>query len=151
MTLYLWTPGELWVTMLDYLKGVMDYFPEVIKGISTIPVANHLFQVRPEDKCMLLYEERVTASNHTVSQLLFVTPRASKDIKTSIDLILTRVRIPDEDDWGKLVRVLRYIRVTLHLPLILRADSLNVIKWWVDASFATQPDCKGHTGTKISI
>jgi hypothetical protein len=37
------------------------------------------------------------------------------------------------------------------LPLILRADRLNIIKWWFDASFATHDDCRGHTGATMSL
>ena len=52
---------------------------------------------------------------------------------------------------GKLVRVLRYIRGTLYLPLIIRDDSLNIIKWWVYASFVAHPDRKGPTGAIVSM
>ena len=48
----------------------------------------------------------------------------------AIDFLCTRVRIPDEDYWGKLVRV---------LPLILGSESMIVIKWWVSASFVAHP------------
>jgi hypothetical protein len=65
--------------------------------------------------------------------------------------LTTRVRNPDEDDWGKLRRLMRYIKGTINLPPILRADSLNVIKWWVDASFATHDDCRGHTRGTMSF
>jgi hypothetical protein len=37
------------------------------------------------------------------------------------------------------------------MPLILKADSLNIIKWWVDASYATHGDCRGHTGATMSL
>ena len=47
--------------------------------------------------------------------------------------------------------MLRYLKSTLYCPLILRADNLNVLKWWVDASFATHPDMKGHTGATMSM
>ena len=47
--------------------------------------------------------------------------------------------------------VLIYFRGNLHLPLILRSDSLNVIKLWVDAYFVAHPDCKGHTEAMISM
>ena len=67
----------------------------------------------------------------------------------AIDFLCTRVMIQDEDDWGNLLRVLGYIRGTPHIPLILRADSLSFIKWWVDASFSAHPDCKGRTGAMI--
>ena len=75
-----------------------------------------------------------------VAQLIFVELRVSKDIKIAIAFLCTLVRSLGMDYWENLVRVLRYIRVTLHLPLILRADNLSVIKWWVDTSFAEHPD-----------
>jgi hypothetical protein len=37
------------------------------------------------------------------------------------------------------------------MPLVLRAGILNIIKWWVDASFATHDDCKGHTDATMSL
>ena len=40
--------------MIDYLKGVLEDFPEVIMGRSEIPEANHMFRVRPEYKQALL-------------------------------------------------------------------------------------------------
>ena len=67
----------------------------------------------------------------------------------SIDLLCTWVRSPDEDEWKNVVRVIRYTRGIVHMPLIPRANVLSVIKWWVDASFATNPDCKGHTGAMV--
>ena len=126
--------------MLDYLKGLLEDFPEVVTGRSTIPAANHMLQVRPEDEKTIIKEEGGTAFHHTVAQLLFVTSSASKYIKMAIYFLCTQVRIPYEVDWGELVRVIRYIIGTLHLPLILRANVLSVIKWWVDASFAAHPD-----------
>jgi hypothetical protein len=61
------------------------------------------------------------------------------------------VRIPDEGDWGKLKRLLRYIRSTIYMPLILPVDSLNITKWWVDVSSAKHDNCRGHTGAMMSL
>ena len=33
----------------------------------------------------------------------------------------------------------------------MRADSLNTIRWWVDASYRVHWDCKGHTGAMMSM
>ena len=49
MTLEFWTPGELQLTMVYYLKGVPWDLPEVIMGQSTSPVVNNLFQVAEEE------------------------------------------------------------------------------------------------------
>ena len=77
--------------------------------------------------------------------------RCIKYIQTALAFLTTRVRDPDEDDWKKLYRVLEYLRGTIKLGLVLRVDSLNVIKWWVDASYVIHPDMKGHTGSTMPL
>jgi len=37
------------------------------------------------------------------------------------------------------------------MPLTLEADSLQLTKWWVDASFAVHMDMKSHTGGALSL
>ena len=68
-----------------------------------------------------------------------------------IAFLCNRLRILEEDDLKNLVRVIRYIRGTLHLPLILSSDILSVIKWWVDTSFTAHPYCKGNTRVMMSM
>ena len=33
----------------------------------------------------------------------------------------------------------------------MKADSLSMIRWWVDASYGVNWDCKGQTGVMMSI
>ena len=47
MPLNFQTPVEPRVTMVEYLKGVLEDFPEVPTGRSTISGTNSLFQVMP--------------------------------------------------------------------------------------------------------
>jgi hypothetical protein len=47
--------------------------------------------------------------------------------------------------------VLDYLKGTLHMPLVLSADSLTLLQWWVDAAYAVHHDCKGHTGAGMSF
>ena len=49
--------------------------------------------------------------------------------------LTTILKATDEDDWGELRQVMKFIKGALVFKLTLRADSLSVIKWWVDASF----------------
>ena len=126
--------------MIDYLRGVFEDFSAVITGRSTSLAANHMFQAMPEDDQTLLDEEGATAFHHMVAQLQYFTSSASKAIKMAISFPCTQVRILYDDDSGNLVRVFIDIRGTLHFPLILRANSLSVIKWWVDAYFSAHSD-----------
>ena len=91
------------------------------------------------------------AFHPTMAQLLFLSARARRDIQPATAFLTTRVRSPDEDDWGKVKRVLGYLKGTLHMPLILSADSLTLSRWWVDAAYAVHDDCRGHTGAGMSF
>lgn len=54
------------------------------------------------------------------------------------------------DDWEKLLHLLKYCNGTRKDKLILSADDLHVIKWFVDSSFAVHADFKSHTGGTMS-
>ena len=63
-------------------------------------------------------------------QLLFAANRERRDIQTAVSFLTTQVKAPDEDDWGKLVRVLKYINVKQYMKLILSADKMNFTVHW---------------------
>jgi hypothetical protein len=87
---------------------------------------------------------------HTwVAKSLFACKRARPDTHTATTLLCTRVKSPNQDDWKKLMRLLEYIKGSLKDVLVLKADDLHVIKWYVDASFAVHADFKSHTGAAM--
>jgi hypothetical protein len=71
--------------------------------------------------------------------------------RPSVAYLTTRVREPDLDNWAKLTHLIRYLRGSLTLPLILSATGSGILKWWVDGSFATHPSMRGHTGSRLSM
>ena len=46
---------------------------------------------------------------------LFLRARARPDTRTAVSFLCSRTRSPDEDDWGKLKRVLKYLYGTKHM------------------------------------
>ena len=44
------------------------------------------------------------------------------------------------------IQLLQYFNGTLDMPLILGADSLAKLKWWVNAAYTVHDDMKSHTG-----
>ena len=153
MSIDLLAERQVTVTMVEYLKGVISNFEEV--KILTVTASSrakrHLYTVREGCKHKKLDEKRGTAFHRAVAQLLFVCPRARKDIQKATSFLTKKVRYPDEYDWVKLKHLLRYSRQTINMPLILRVDSLKIIKWWVDASYAVHLDMRGHTGATMSF
>jgi hypothetical protein len=143
--------GKVMVTMMEYIKNIIKDFPEEIVGTKTSPAADHLFTVRDPSLAKVLPEEQAMAFHCTTAQLLFLSARVRRDIQPATAFLTTRVRSPDEDNWGKVKRVLSYLKGTLHMPLILSADLLTLSRWWVDAAYAVHDDCRGHTGAGMSF
>jgi hypothetical protein len=82
---------------------------------------------------------------------MFASAWTRKDIQPTVAFLTTRVKSPEKDNWLKLKRLLKYIRGTISMPLILKAESLSIVKWWVDTSYATRGDERGHTGATTSM
>ena len=122
------------VPMFDHLNKIIQEFPKLINGLAASPAAGHLFQVRYKTKAKYLSEEQAVAFHHMVIQLLFLITRARSDFGVTVTFLTSRVKQQDEDDWGKLKRVLKYLYGTRLLKLILEVNSLDITKWFVDAS-----------------
>jgi hypothetical protein len=142
MTIDFSTQGRVAFDMIPYINKIIDAFQEKITGIALSPAADHLFHICPPSDAKLLLELQACACHHTTAQLLFLSCVCC-DIKTTVVFLTTRVKAPDEDDWGKLKWVLKYLLSTCHLCLTLFADSLTDIKWYVDASHQTHDNCNG--------
>ena len=150
MTIDFSTTGTVIFDMIPYLSKIIKTFPEKITGAASSPAADHLFKVRPPSEALLLTEDLATAYHHTTAQLLFLS-RVRRDIQSTVAFLTTRVKHPDEDDWGKLKRLLRYLNGTQFLRHSLRADSITNIIWYIDASFQTHDDTHGHTGSILTF
>ena len=87
----------------------------------------------------------------TIAKGLFICKRAHPDIQPTIAVLCTRVKEPTKDDWNKLMRLLEYLNGMRDDVLALAADSLHVIKWYVDIAFAVHPDFKSHTGGTMTF
>ena len=97
--------------------------------------------MRDESLLKPLPEEQARAFHNASAQLLFLSTRARRDIQPATAFLTARVRCPDKDDWGKVKRVLGYLKGTLSMPLILSADSLTLSRWWVDVVYDVHNEC----------
>ena len=144
------TSGSVSFDMIPYITKVIADFPERIMGVATSPAADHLFKICPPDEARILPESQAIAFHHPTAQLLFLS-RVRWDIQTAVAFLTTRVKAPDEGDWGKLKHILKYLFGSCFLKLTLSADSLSILQWYIDASHQIHDDCKGHTGALITL
>jgi hypothetical protein len=106
-----------------------------------MPAAEHLITMRGKKDVRVVKEERALAFHHMVAQLLFMLTRARHDVQMAVAFLTMRVKSPDENDWGKLKRVLKYLNGTKHLKLKLRVDDLGLLKGYVIGSHSVHWNC----------
>eukprot|EP00957_Ditylum_brightwellii_P053095 4025957-Ditylum_brightwellii.AAC.1 len=87
----------------------------------------------------------------STTKLLFLCKRARRDIQTGVTFLTTWVKEPNEDDWKKVRRIILYLNGTTKLVTTLSVSKLNIATWWVDGSFATHPNMKGHMKMTMSL
>ena len=146
------TRGQVKVTMLDHIEDLIVAFEKAEPkggGTKTSAAPENLFKI--DEDCEKLAPKKKEVFHHLVAKTLYVTKRARPDTCTAVAYLTTRVREPDKDDWTKMVHMMKYIRGTRKLPLILSANGSGILKWWVDASFAVHPNMRGHTGGGLSM
>ncbi len=123
--------GKLRVSMIKYLHKFLTGFLEyqLLGNRAASPTRDHLFEIRDEKEANYLLEEMAQEFRHVVVQLLFLCNCDLQDIQTVDAFLMTRVKKPNRDDWGKLRRVLTYLKSTKYMKLTLTVDDLLVIRW----------------------
>jgi hypothetical protein len=155
--------GKVKIGMIDYMEAMVADFSTVFepKDTAPTPTAENLFaegenlfaegeNLFAEGKSEELDTDRDAEFHTFVAKGLFACKRARPDIHPTIAVLSTCVQKPNEEDWKRLHRLLRYINGTRKDKLILSADDLHVIKWYVDCAFAVHPDFKSHTGGSMT-
>jgi hypothetical protein len=150
MTIDFSDKGKVKFTMIDYVQELLDEKPNNMEvGEAVTVAAEHLFTV--DDDGTKLSNEVSTVFHHMTAKMLYLSKRARPDLQLAVAFLCTRVKDPDTDDWKKLTRVMKYLRATVGLPLILGIDDSGVLRWHVDAAFAVHNDMKSHTGATLTL
>ena len=143
--------GIVKIDMIDYVKAMVKDFPVDLSRYKKVssPAAQHIFKVREDG--IKLDENKAKIFHNMVARGLFLTKRARGDIHPTISFLMTRVSKPDEDDWKKLIRLMKYLDQTFDMVPRLSADGSSILKWHVDGAHAVHPDGKGHTGGMLTL
>jgi len=68
-----------------------------------------------------------------------------------VSFLCTRVQGATQQDMGKLERVLGYVKAMQDYAMILRTQTTQNIRAYVDAAFALHSDSKSHTGVMVYV
>ena len=74
------------------------------------------------------------------------------DILPAIAFLCTCVQEPTQQDWNKLLKMLKFLARTKDDVLTLSAEEVGLhLHWYYDASFAVHRDFKSHTGGMLTL
>ena len=152
MTLYYTVSGQAQITMINFLDIILIAFNKVETkggGTKTSAAPENIFKVRED--CEKLPQNKTVQFHNLVANTLYATKQSRPDTCTSVEFLTTIIRALKLDDWDNMVHIMRYIRGTRTLPLILSANGSVIFKWWVDASFAVHPNMQGHSCGGLSL
>ena len=141
--------GKVKILMKEYLEESIVSFGEDLYKKTTTPAKSDLFKI--DEMSKRLDKDTSERFHHIVSKLLFVYKRARLDIELAILFLCTRVFKSTMEDWEKLRRLLSYLQYTINMPRIIGANGFEVLQTWVDVSYATHHDTRGHTGGSMSL
>ena len=137
--------GQVTIDMVDYVDSMVNTSPEEhLTGAKVAsPWRQHLFKV--QEQSPPLPKSTAEQFHTTTAQGLFLCKHARPDICPAIAYLTTRVKAPNENDWEKLVRIMKFLKQTSKDWLTLKANGSKRLKWHVDASFAIHNDFRSHT------
>ena len=82
---------------------------------------------------------------------MFISNRSRQGLLLAISFLAGRVLFPTEEDWGKLIRVLRYLKTTKMMRLHLGCTTLLQVHTSIDSSIYTISSGKSRSGANISL
>jgi hypothetical protein len=139
--------GQAKVTMSGYVDDVLRACD--VRGFANTPADDNLFVIRDDAK--MLDDQDKEDFHSRVAKLLYLSKRVRPDILLAISFLATRVQSPDEDDWNKLERTLKYLNKTRGFGLCFEPEKEFHLKAFVDASYGTHQDRKSHSGMAVTL
>jgi hypothetical protein len=143
---------DVWETYLKAQEKIGDGFITIMRKRSKCQMTaapSNLFDTREE--CETLKEWQREVFHLCVAKVLCFAKRSRPDVLPSVAFLSKRVKSPNQADWEKLVHMIKYLKSTEDLPLILAADNSDSLYWYADSAFGVHKDMKSHTGGGLTF
>jgi hypothetical protein len=143
---------DVWETYLKAQEKIGDGFTTVKRKTSKCQMTaapSNLSDTREE--CEILKEWQREVFHSCVVKVLYFAKRLRPDVLPSVAFFSKRVKSPDQADWEKLVHMIKYLKLTVDLPLISAANDSDSLYWYADSAFDVHEDMKSHTGSGLTF
>ena len=140
--------GIVRVTMKHCIDDILDSCG--VEGTAVTPATDNLFNVR-EDTPKASAEEAIWFHSFT-AKMLYVSKRVKPECLTTVAFLSTRVQKCDQDDLGKLRRLLKYLRGSRDRGIAIKIGDEIQINVYIDASYGVHMDSgRSHSGLVVMM
>jgi hypothetical protein len=140
--------GEARITMDGYVEEMLA--SSGVQGTARTPATDGLFETR--DTALAVPQNVSVWFHRVVAQMLYLAKRVRPECLTAVAYLATRVTRCDGDDVEKLHRLIRYVRGTKEMGIVLRPGKEGMgVSLYVDASYGVHADGRSHTGACVVI
>jgi hypothetical protein len=117
-----------------------------VTGGSKYPHDAKLYEVSEDSPA--LDEKRAKTFYSVVYRLYYAAIRVEVRIQVAVHFLSTRVTKPTEEDWAKLLKILRFLNCTERSVLLLKPnDGPLQTEWWIDVGHAVHVDMRSEVGS----
>ena len=140
--------GKVKLSQEGYTNDMISHYG--VKSTVKTPASDDLFVI--DESSPLLKEDKAKEFHTLKAKLLYLSKRTRPDILVAVSFLTSRVKQPSEQDAGKANRLLKYLKGTAQLGIVLEPQkNLIDVTAYVDASYGVHADGKSHTGMTISV
>ena len=112
--------------MRDYVDTMIQEFPQVcLKGVNTqTSWDTNLFKI--DENQVPLNKKMQEQFHRSTYQALFLYKQGGPNIMPAVAFLTTRVKEPTQQDWKKLVKMMKFLKQTKNDVLTLKAKNLQI-------------------------
>jgi len=138
------------VTMEKFISDLLLDFKITKK--KRVPANTDLFEI--DKTSPSLKDDERKHMHRGVAKSLYLACRVRPDILCPVIFLCRRIKHPTRQDFSKFMNVLKYLKKTSHLGLMLGGDTNGILHLglYADAAHAVnQPGCESQTGIYITL
>jgi hypothetical protein len=141
-------PGQCSISMPKLIDDVLSDLQ--VKGASKYPHDANLYVV--DENSPLLDDKRTKVFYSVVYKLYYAAIRVEVRIQVAVHFLSTRVTKSTEQDWGKLMKVLRYLNCTERGVMLLKPDNEPLqSESFIDVGHAVHMNMRSQVGSVTQL
>ena len=138
--------GDININQHSMIAGLLAEYN--INNTSTTPASVNILHEHPHSNNSK-HSDLETSYRSLNMKLLYIATRTRSDILFPTVVLATRSQHPTQIDYDRLIKILEYLKGTQLNSITYSTEGTLKVNAYVDSSFNTHWDAKGHTGFAI--